>query len=93
MLTKVFNPTSCNSTESKVLTMLTMLYMSKITNVENVDKDVQSHLVQLNGEQSVGRAILPRQHRVAQRVQTVNLVPGDLDVNHVAGDLNGDRLH
>ena len=58
--------------------------------------------MQLDGEQGVGRAILPRQHRVAQRVQTVNLVPGDPDVNivlgdpdvdHVPGDLDGDRLH
>ena len=73
--------------------MLTMLYMSKITNVENVDKDVQSHLVQLYRQQGVGRAVLPRQHRVAQRVQAVNLVPGDPDVNHVAGDLDGNRLH
>ena len=67
--------------------------MFKITNVENVDKDVQSHLVQLYRQQGVGRAILPRQHRVAQRVQAVNLVPGDLDVNHAPGDLDGDRLH
>ena len=49
--------------------------------------------MQLYGQQSVGRAILPRQHRVAQRVQAVNLVPGDPDVDHVAGDLDGYRLH
>ena len=90
MLTKTLILTLCKPT---MLTMLRLLVMFKITNIDNVDKGVQSHLVQLNGEQSVGRAILPRQHRVAQRVQTVNLVPGDLDVNHVAGDLNGDRLH
>ena len=76
-----------------MLTMLRLLVMSKITNVENVDEDVQSHLVQLYRQQGVGRAILPRQHRVAQRVQAVNLEPGDPDVDHVAGDLDGYRLH
>ena len=58
--------------------------------------------MQLYRQQGVGRAVLPRQHRVAQRVQAVNLVPGDPDVNlvkgdldgdHVAGDLDGYRLH
>ena len=90
MLTKTLILTLCKST---MLTMLRLLVMSKITNVENVDKDVQSHLVQLYRQQRVGRAVLPRQHRVAQRVQTINLVPGDPDVDHVPGDLDGDRLH
>ena len=90
MLTKTLILTLCKST---MLTMLRLLVMFKITNVENVDKDVQSHLVQLYRQQGVGRAVLPRQHRVAQRVQTINLVPGDPDVNLVKGDLDGYRLH
>ena len=52
-LTKMFIPTLCYSTDSKVLTMLTMLYMSKITNVENVDKDINSHFVQVDNVDNV----------------------------------------
>ena len=32
-------------------------------------------LVQLNGEQGVGRTILTRKHRVAERVQAIDPVP------------------
>ena len=54
MLTKTLIFTLCKPT---MLTMLRLLVMFKITNVENVDKDVQSHLVQLYGQQGVDNVL------------------------------------